>query len=195
MSREKIGIGGGVFDPVHFGHLFLFNECADRLSLQRVMLIPTYRAVHKITDGITEYRHRREMVRIVCDGNEKFELCEVEKELGGPSYTLDTIRTLKDEEPDADWYFIVGLDNLEKMEEWHKPDEIFEEAHIVVGSRPLDAEPVDPKFRDRVIQLDMPELDISSTDIRERCRSGRSIKYLVPPEIEEYIMLNKLYAK
>jgi nicotinate-nucleotide adenylyltransferase len=195
MSGEKIGIGGGVFDPVHIGHLFLFNECADSLNLQRVLLIPTFRAVHKVTDAISEYSHRCEMVRIVCDENERFELCEVEKELGGPSYTLDTIRTLKDRYHDADWYFIVGLDNLEKMEEWHEPDEIFKEAHIVVGSRPLEAEPVDPKYRDRVIHLDMPELDISSTDIRERCRSGRSIKYLVPSRIEQYISKHKLYMK
>jgi len=195
MNVMRIGIGGGVFDPIHTGHLFLFNECVDRLALTKVLLTPTYKAVHKISDAISAYADRREMVRIVCENDEKFELCEVEKEAGGPSYTLDTIRTLKKLYPDAEWFLIVGLDNLEKMEDWHQPDQIFEEANIVVGSRPVDSAPVDAKYRDRVIWLEMPKLDISSTDIRERLRSGRSIRYLVPPEIEDYILTHKLYVK
>jgi len=193
MTPAKIGIGGGVFDPIHIGHLFLFSECADRLGLDRILLVPTFQAVHKVSERMTEYRHRREMVRLACEQNPLLQLSEIEKEQGGPSYTIETIRTLKARQPAAEWYFIVGLDNLEKMEDWYHPDEIVEEATVVVGSRPVEAISSDPKFRDQVMFLDIPKLDISSTEIRARVRAGRSIKYLVPLEIEEYITANSLY--
>ena len=195
MTSAKIGIGGGVFDPIHVGHLFLFSECANRLGIDRILLIPTFKAVHKISGEMTEYEHRREMVRLACDQNPLFQLSEIEKEQGGPSYTIQTIRALKAEKPASKWFFIVGLDNLGKMEEWYHPDEIVKEATVVVGSRPVDTVSSDPKFRDQVTFLDIPKLDISSTEIRARVREGRSIKYLVPREIEEYINENRLYLK
>ncbi|MCK4656600.1 MAG: nicotinate-nucleotide adenylyltransferase [candidate division Zixibacteria bacterium] len=195
MSSAKIGIGGGVFDPIHVGHLFLFSECANRLGLDKILLIPTFKAVHKASDEMTEYKHRREMVRLACERNTLFLLSEIEKEQGGPSYTIQTIRALKAEKPAAEWFFIVGLDNLGKMADWYHPDEILKEVTVVVGSRPVDTVSSDPKFKDQVIFLDIPQLDISSTEIRARVRKGQSIKYLVPREIEEYVSEKKLYLK
>jgi nicotinate-nucleotide adenylyltransferase len=193
MSSLRIGIGGGVFDPIHTGHLFLFDEAANRLGLDSVLLIPTFKAVHKASGQITQYEHRREMVKLACEQNPLFRLCEIERETGGPSYTIRTIRALKAAQPEADWYFIVGLDNLGKMEDWYQPDEIIEEVVVVVGSRPTDSVSSDSRFGERVLFLDIPELDISSTDIRARVRAGQSIKYLVPREIEDYIRRNHLY--
>lgn len=194
MMPVRIGIGGGVFDPIHIGHLFLFNECADRIGLDRVLLIPAFRAVHKDSDAVTGYEHRREMVRLACKSNPIFHLSEIEREAGGPSYTIQTIRALKTEEPDADWYFIVGLDNLEKMEDWYRPDEIVEEVTVVVGSRPVESVPQKSRLMERVVILDIPKLDISSTDIRARITAKRSIKYLVSTDVEEYIRSNNLYS-
>jgi nicotinate-nucleotide adenylyltransferase len=195
MTPTKIGIGGGVFDPIHVGHLFLFNECANRLALDRVLLIPTYKAVHKVSDQMTDYRHRHEMVRLACKYNPRFEPSEIEKETGGPSYTIDTIRALKEKHSGAEMFFIVGLDNLEKMEDWYHPEQIVKEATVVVGSRPVDSNVSGSKFKDDVTFLDIPMLDISSTDIRERVKAGRSIKYLVTQEVEEYIVTNRLYLE
>ena len=195
MTTRRIGIGGGVFDPIHIGHLFLFNECADRLDLEKILLIPTYIAVHKPSERMSEYDCRREMVKLVCERNDRFELCEIEKKAGGLSYTIETIRALKKVKPDAEFYFIVGLDNLEKMEDWYHPDEILSEATVVVGSRPVESISSNPKYADRIKYLDIPKLEISSTDIRARVKAGRSIKYLVPPDVERYIIEKKLYTK
>lgn len=195
MAERRVGIGGGVFDPVHYGHLFLFNECIQQLKLDKVLLVPTFKAVHKEQEGLAQYEHRREMINIACESNDKFELSEIEKESGGPSYTIDTIRTLKANNPGVIWYFIVGLDNLEKMEDWHKPDEIIKESKVIVGTRPVESVAVNARFKDKVDFIDIPRLEISSTDIRERIRSGRSIRYLVPSEIENYITEHGLYAR
>ncbi len=195
IAERRVGIGGGVFDPVHYGHLFLFNECIQQLKLDKVLLAPTFRAVHKEHEGLAQYEHRREMIKLVCESNDRFELSEIEKETGGPSYTIDTIRTLKARIPGVSWYFIVGLDNLEKMEDWHEPDEIVKEARVIVGTRPVESVSVNARFKDRVDFIDIPRLEISSTDIRERVRSGRSIRYLVPREIERYIAEHGLYVE
>jgi len=193
MRGLKIGLGGGVFDPVHFGHLFLFNECAHKLALDKVLIIPTYSAVHKDTGGITEYHYRREMVDIVCQTNEQFEVSDIEKELGGDSYSIHTIRALKEKYPGNDWYFLAGMDNLRKMEEWYHPEEIVKETTVVIGSRPVEDWPGRASFYDTVRFVDMPQLEISSTDIRRRVASGESIRYLVPRAVEEYIIENGLY--
>jgi nicotinate-nucleotide adenylyltransferase len=194
MTVERIGIGGGIFDPVHYGHLLLFNECAEQLDLRKVLLIPAYSAVHKMQAAISGYVHRRSMVEIVCDGNERFELCEIEREFGGPSYTINTVRALKDRYSDAEFYFLVGLDNLEKMENWHRPDEILDEVNVVVGSRPVENLSHSSSYSGRVSFIDIPLLEISSTHIRERVKRGRSIKYLVPEQIERYIHDHGLYT-
>lgn len=195
MTSVKIGIGGGVFDPVHIGHLFLFNECADRLGLHEVLLVPTFEAVHKLGERTSDYEHRRNMLELASKSNSLFRLSEIEKETGGPSYTIQTIHALKRARPGCDWYFIVGLDNLRKMEDWHRPDDIVEQVTVVVGSRPVDGISSSPRFENRVVFLDIPELDISSTDIRNRVKVGRTIKYLVPEEVEDYIHRRKLYLK
>jgi nicotinate-nucleotide adenylyltransferase len=193
MTAERIGIGGGIFDPVHYGHLLLFNECAEQLDLSRVLLIPAYSAVHKMQSAISDYVYRRSMVEIVSEGNERFELCEIEREFGGPSYTIDTVRALKDRYSHAEFFFLVGLDNLEKMENWHKPDDILDEVNVVVGSRPVESLSQSPLYSGRVSFIEIPLLEISSTHIRERVRHGRSIKYLVPEQIERYIRDHGLY--
>ena len=194
MHGLKIGLGGGVFDPVHFGHLFLFNECANKLTLDKVLIIPTYSAVHKERSVISEYHHRREMIDIACRGNEIFDVCDIEKELGGDSYSIQTIHTLKERFPGNEWYFLMGMDNLRKMEEWYHPEEIVKETTVVIGSRPIDTQAGQASFYDAVEFVDMPRLEISSTDIRRRVASGESIRYLVPRAVEDYILRNGLYT-
>lgn len=195
MRGLKIGLGGGVFDPIHFGHLLLFNECAHQLSLDKVFVIPAYSAVHKERSGISNYEHRRKMTDIACRSNDRFELCEIEKELAGPSYSIETIRALKERYPGNDWFFLVGMDNLDKMKEWYRPEEIVEETTVVIGSRLVEGDQEKSSFleTDRVLFVNMPLLEISSTDIRRRVASGDPIKYLVPEAVEHYIMEKRLY--
>ncbi len=192
MTRRRIGIGGGVFDPIHIGHLVLFNECADLLNLDTVYLIPTYRAVHKGSEEIAPYEHRRNMVALACERDGRFVLNEIERELGGDSYTIETLDALKAKES-AEWFYIIGMDNLKKMEEWYQPERIISEVTVVVGSRPGSDAASPGRFADSVRFLKTPQIDISSTDIRNRARSGKSIRYLVPDYIEDYIVKHRLY--
>lgn len=134
------------------------------------------------------------MARLACKSNPKFEVCDIERETGGLSYTLETIRALKRQNPTSEYFLLVGLDNLKSIEEWFHPEDIFAEAAVVVGTRPLDTLPANAKYGDRVIYVEMPKLEISSTEIRSRVKAGRSIKYLVPPEVENYIHLHGLYT-
>jgi nicotinate-nucleotide adenylyltransferase len=198
----KLGLMGGTFSPIHYGHLVAAEECRIRLGLDRVLFIPAGEPPHKRGRPVTPAGDRVAMVELAIADNPGFELCRIEVERCGPSYTSDTLAELRQVYgPGAELYFIVGMDSLSEILTWHEPARIAELARLVAISRggvaPFDPgrlEPGIPNARERVIVLSGPELTISSTDLRRRVASGLPIRYQVPPSVEEYIRGHGLYT-
>jgi nicotinate-nucleotide adenylyltransferase len=196
----RVGVLGGTFDPVHWGHLLLAEQARDQLSLDRVLFVPAGLPWRKLQRPLSPVGQRVEMVRLALEGT-PFELSLLEAERPGPSYTADTLEQLRAMLPAAELYFVMGHDALLDLPEWHRPQEILRLATLAVALRP-DRSGEEalaqvarrlPGVRERVVWLAMPLLGISGSDIRQRVREGRSIRYLVPPAVEDYIHRHRLY--
>lgn len=200
MDVSRLGILGGTFDPIHYGHLVAAQEAASALRLDRVLFIPTREPPHKRGEPVLAVEHRLEIVRRGISGNPRFELSTIEIERPGPSYTVDTLRELRRLYPDGELHFIVGMDLLADLPTWHNPGGIVQLAVIVAVTR-RGWEAVDlgwleaavPEAAGRVQVLPIPGLDISSTEVRERIAAGRPIRYLVPDGVIGYIQEQGLY--
>jgi len=198
----RLGVFGGTFDPIHFGHLRMAEEARERLALDRVLFIPAFISPFKTGEPVTPGLQRAEMLRIALQGNPGFALSTVEIERPGPSYSVETLRGLRAEFPKAELFFLTGTDALEGLPKWHQPEVLLELATFVAVTRPgtdeaeveraLAVLPVD--WHSRVSFMRMPGLDISATDIRNRVRAGRSIRYLTPLGVVEYIWAHGLYT-
>jgi nicotinate-nucleotide adenylyltransferase len=193
----RLGILGGTFDPVHLGHLILAETAREENSLDRVLFIPTGLPWRKSGRNIAPAEHRLAMLRLAIEGNDSFEISTVEVDRGGPSYTADTLEELGDTYPGADFFFIMGEDSLADLPNWRRPQRIVELATLLVAGRggaegPPGSAP--PGLEARVEWLRMPLVQISATDIRERVRRGRSVRYFVPAAVEEYIREHGLYG-
>ena len=195
---ERLGIFGGTFDPIHFGHLFLAEEARIRFGLDRVLLIPNGRPPHK--DGLARAsgNHRFEMTRLAAAGNPAFECSRVELERPGMSYTIDTLALLREQNPSADLLYITGVDTAAELMTWRRPGEVVQLARIVAATRPgYDAQTLlrrlPDAIRERVSLLETTALDISSTDIRQRVQHGEAVRYLTPDSVLEYIEGHGLY--
>jgi nicotinate-nucleotide adenylyltransferase len=191
---------GGTFDPIHYWHLVAAQEAAWELSLPEVMFIPTRQPPHKLGELVSDAQHRLAMTRLATTGNPLFTVSMMEIERQGPSYTVDTLRALRDR--DLDVSFIVGMDSLRDLPTWHDPEGILELAEIATVYRGgLDVVDLDalerqlPKARGRVRVIPIPTLDISSTEIRSRVAAGHPIRYLVPEAVEAYIHEHSLYRE
>jgi nicotinate-nucleotide adenylyltransferase len=186
---------GGTFDPPHVGHLIFAQVALEDLRLDRVRFIPAGDPWRKAHLDVTPAWHRLEMVRRAVADNDAFEVddCEVVRE--GATYTVDTLREMRSVlGPSAELYFLVGADALVDMAVWRDPAGIAAESLIAVAPREGVELPQDlPVPRDRIVRIDMPYVGVSSTDLRDRVRRGRSLRYLVPPSVEAYIRDNKLY--
>ncbi len=217
---QKIGILGGTFNPIHYGHLAAAEEVRDRLKLDRVLFIPSFQPPHKRENDVPSAVHRMEMVRLAAAHNQFFDPSDIELKRGGRSYTIDTIEALRESYPGIDLYFITGLDSFLEIQTWNHWEQLLTLCTFVVLSRPgyqfTDLLKIDFMLpaQDQVLKLDRGELvhvdfragawsvyleliplyDISSTDIRTRVKEGRSIKYLLPEAVETYIIKHKLYA-
>ncbi len=217
---HRLGILGGTFNPVHYGHLAAAEEVRDRLKLDRILFIPSFVPPHKHEEDVPLAVHRMEMVRLAVAGNPTFEPSDIEIRRGGRSYTIDTVESLRNVHPDAELYFITGLDSFLEIKTWNKWETLLSLCRFVVLSRPgyrfsglrtLDfMKCAEKEFAelDRGIRTEsvvrsgrftvhlemIPLFDISSTDIRRRMKEGRSIKYHLPEAVETYIIKNKLYA-
>ncbi len=217
---QRIGILGGTFNPIHYGHLAAAEEVRDRLKLDRVLFVPSFHPPHKQEDDVPSAAHRMEMVRLATRENARFEPSDIEIERGGKSYTIETIEALKNTYPDADLYFITGVDSFLEIQTWSRWELLLKLCTFVVLSRPgyrfadllkinflrpAETQVVELDRGERrhaeirsgafIVYLEMiPLYDISSTDIRCRVKEGRSIKYLLPEVVETYIINNKLYA-
>jgi nicotinate-nucleotide adenylyltransferase len=216
----KLGILGGTFNPIHYGHLAAAEEVRERLKLDRILFIPSHLPPHKQEADIPSAVQRFEMVRLATMGNPHFETSDIELNRQGKSFTVDTIETLRTTYPHAELNFITGLDTFLEIETWNRWDRLLSLCSFVVLSRPgyhfIDLVKIgfmkqaeqemnkldQGELRQAVVRsgaytvcLEMiPLYDISSTDIRRRIKEGGSIKYLLPEPVEIYIMKNRLYA-
>jgi nicotinate-nucleotide adenylyltransferase len=186
----RLGVLGGTFDPVHLGHLVLGEAAREQLSLDRVLFVPTGLQWRKAGREIVLAKHRLAMVRLAVRGNAAFKVSTVEIERPGPSYTADTLEELA-KTADVELFLILGADAYEDLPNWVRPDRIRELATIVVAARKGESAMV----RSPAVRIEMPEMGISATDIRERVAGGRSIRYLVPAAVEGYIRKHGLYAR
>lgn len=219
MSR-KLGILGGTFNPIHYGHLAAAEEVRSRLNLDRILFLPSFHPPHKQEDEIPSAGQRMDMVKLALKGNPLFEASDIEIRRGGRSYTIDTIDAIRRKEEDAELYFITGLDSFLEIQTWKEWARLLTMCSFVVLSRPgyhfsslKKIEFLAPAEQDlgaldtgilahQVIRTAgtsvylevIPLYDISSTDIRKRIRDKGSVKYLLPESVETYIIDNKLYV-
>ena len=193
---EKIGILGGTFDPPHLGHLVLAQEISEKLRLNRVIFIPSAVPPHKTADEVSLAEYRLEMIKLAIKENKFFFISDIELKRKGPSYTIDTIRELKKVYAKAELFLLIGSDMLEEMLSWREPQEIYRSIKVVIGLRP-GFNKIDPhnQFAKDSQIVEITSLDISSTLIRNKIKKGESIKYLVPPKVEDYIRDKKLYQE
>jgi nicotinate-nucleotide adenylyltransferase len=182
---------GGTFDPIHHGHLVAASEVAQSFDLDEVIFVPTGQPWQK--NKVTLGEHRYLMTVIATASNPRFTVSRVDLDRAGATYTIDTLRELKLERPDADLFFITGADALAQILSWRDHDELWSLAHFVAVSRPGHVLSTDGLPSEDVSQLEVPALAISSTDCRERVRRGHPVWYLVPDGVVQYIAKHHLY--
>ncbi len=193
MTR-RLGLFGGTFDPPHLGHLALAEWARDELKLDRVVFMPAARPPHKRGRVRTPTAARLAMARLAVRGHRGFEVSALEAGRRGPSYTVDTLRALRDRSPGAEWFLLLGQDSLAELASWKDPEALVRLATPVVAARPgARARRAARVFGRRVVWLDNPGIEVSSSGIRERVRRGRSIRYLVPDAVARYIARAGLY--
>jgi nicotinate-nucleotide adenylyltransferase len=195
-DRRRLGIMGGTFDPIHNGHLVAASEVAHLFSLDEVVFVPTGQPWHKSEHKVTAAEDRYLMTVIATASNPTFSVSRVDIERARPTYTVDTLRDMREiHGPDAELFFITGADALAQMLGWRDMEELFTLAHFIGCTRP-GHQLSDPGLPNgRVSLVEVPALAISSTECRERVRSGEPIWYLVPDGIVQYINKRGLYRE
>ncbi len=203
MAEQRIGLLGGTFDPIHFGHLLLAVHSYEELDLDRVIFIPSRLPPHK-SEPVAEAADRLEMVRLAVADDDRFLVCDCELGRAEPSYTIETVRKLQSSlGSQTHLFWLIGSDMVADLPSWQKIGELVELIEIIVVSRPgqaradysgleraLTGEQIE---RLRAGAVDLPLIDISSTQIRERLGQGKSVRYLLPRVVEDYIIRHKLY--
>lgn len=192
---------GGTFDPIHNGHLILAEHSRVVFDLKKVLFIPTGKPPHKEED-ISSMNHRYNMTLLAINTNPYFYLSSIEIQREGTTYTIDTIKSLQSKYKNTEFYFIIGSDSFYNIHKWKDYKELLSLCKFIVAKRPdIDdqrledkAKEFNQKYKDSIYILEAPLIDISSTRIRDRVKSGLSIKYLVPETVEFYIKQNKLYG-
>jgi nicotinate-nucleotide adenylyltransferase len=190
---------GGSFNPLHVGHLLVARAVAEARGFDRVMLIPSAQPPHKPEAAdLAESCHRLQMCQAVSRADPFFEVEPLELNRSGPSYTIDTVRELARRGWTGRVSWLIGADMLEILPKWHLPQELLQEVDFVIARRPgsvIDWSGLPPGYRHlEAAVVDAPLIEISATQIRRRLAAGRSIRYLVPPEVERYIAEHRLYA-
>ncbi|MDR1515340.1 MAG: nicotinate-nucleotide adenylyltransferase [Synergistaceae bacterium] len=194
----RIGIMGGTFDPIHYGHLFAAAETADELKLDKVIFVPTGAPPHKKYKEMAGAIERYEMTLLAITGNERFEISRTETDRLGLSYTLDTLTAMRAMYPQSELFFITGVDAILDIDKWKNPFEITLMCTIAVVKRPgydnARLCKLPGEIRSSVYVVGTPMLDISATDIRHRVSAGRGVRYLMPESVRAYIEKNGLYS-
>jgi nicotinate-nucleotide adenylyltransferase len=199
----RLGLFGGSFDPVHYGHLLLAESCREQCQLDEVWFMPAATPPHKQTHALSSAAQRIEMLELATGGHPSFRVSRIEIDRGGVSYTVDTLAALKADDPQRELFFLLGADSLEDLPNWREPARICELATPIVVSRPaasavdfnvLAGLTSDERLETfRRSQVEMPLIDLSSSDIRRRVAAGQSIRYRTPRAVETYIQTHGLY--
>ena len=198
---SRLGIYGGSFDPIHLGHLLLAETCRETCSLDDVWFLPCANPPHKPEGSLTPGKLRAEMIELAIAGHPGFGVCRIELERSGPSFTVDTLRQLREQYPEKELFFLMGADSLADLPLWREPHAILELAQIVAVNRGHRAPPnldllahdLGSLVRDRIKLITMPAIEISATELRQRIQENRSTRYRVPRAVEAYIAQNGLY--
>ena len=201
-KRKRIGILGGTFNPIHVGHLLMAQDALEQMELERVIFIPSATPPHKTVDKLASARDRLRMIELAIQGNQRFEVDDIEIKRGGKSYSVDTLSQLKRRHPHAEFFFIIGADSLRELHLWREVWRLVTLCTFVTVPRPgFEPKPViDPRLdaatRRRLRQhvLHGHACDIASRDIRTRVSAGQSIRYLVPEDVRLYIARRQLYS-
>lgn len=188
------GILGGTFNPPHLAHLIVAQEVREALELDEVVLIPT--SVHAFKGPASASpRHRAAMTELAAAGDPGLKVDRIEVQRGGTSYTVETLRSLREREPGTDWTLILGRDNLDELAQWRESEALPDLARVVVTTRGGSQAAPRLPFGGRCVLVQVPALEVSSTAIRSRVAAGRSIRYWVPPAVEAYIREHGLYRE
>lgn len=203
----RLGIYGGTFDPVHYGHLLLAEQCREQCELDEVQFVPAAIPPHKEDADITAGKHRLNMLDFALSGCPELTISDIELRRTGPSYTVDTLQQLVDEDTDLELFLLMGMDSLVDFPNWRRPDRILELATLVAvnrhslhdeasqGAAVAAIERLAPDARQRLKIVEMPDIEISSTDLRRRVREGRSIRFQSPRPVAMYIAEHGLYRE
>lgn len=191
QSRKQVGILGGNFNPVHNQHLLIADQVGTALNLEKVYLMPEYLPPHVDEKDTIEAEHRLNMLKLATADNSLFDIEQAELQRKGKSYTYDTMKALIAQNPDTDYYFIIGGDMVEYLPKWYKIDELVEMVQFVGVKRP--GYTIDTPYP--IIWLDAPMMDLSSSLIRKKIAQGCSIRYLVPEAVRNYILEKGLYLE
>ncbi len=193
---RRVGVMGGTFDPIHHGHLVAASEVQAWFGLDEVVFVPTGDPWQKSDRSVSPAEHRYLMTVIATAANPLFTVSRVDIDRDGPTYTIDTLRDLRAQMPEAEFYFITGADALADIFTWRSPEELFELANFVGCTRPgytMDPATLAAIPADRVTLVEIPALAISSTNCRDRKKRGEPVWYLVPDGVVQYIAKHDLY--
>uniref|UniRef100_A0A7C5Z088 Probable nicotinate-nucleotide adenylyltransferase n=1 Tax=Caldicellulosiruptor owensensis TaxID=55205 RepID=A0A7C5Z088_9FIRM len=195
----RVALFGGTFNPIHIGHLIMAQYVLNFSEVQKVLFVPNGQPPHKIED-IADANDRFEMVRLSIEDNPYFDISDFEIKKGGPSWTIDTLKHFSSIYEKV--YFIIGSDNLSEIVNWYKAEEILRGYPLIVLPRERDLctikkeiEKLSSKYAQEITLIQMPIVDISSTEVRNLIRQNKSIRYMVHPKVEEYIKRKGLYRR
>lgn len=201
MTKKRVGILGGTFDPIHNGHLVLAQTAGEQYSLDEVWIMPAKTPPHKSDHRITDASHRIEMTRLAIADNPLFHLSLFEMEREGYTYTCETLQLLHEEYPENEFYFIMGADSIFEFDKWRNPGNIASLCVILVANRSEDPDralldriaAIQKEYRGDVRLLQIPALEIASHTLRRMAASGASIRYYTPDAVVRYIGEHRLY--
>lgn len=201
MNSLNVGIFGGTFDPIHYGHLILSEYVCDALDLHKVIFMPTGDPPHKIDQIVTKKEHRLNMTKLAIEGNSRFDISLIELERSGKSYTVDTLKVLEKEQEGVTYHFIIGADSLFNILTWRNSRELLNTCNFIVVNRAeyskdelLDQKNfLEREYTANIKLVEIPNIEISSSEIRDRVKENKSIKYLTPKKVEAYIHSKNLY--
>ena len=189
----RVGLIGGTFDPIHNGHVLLAQFALEKIPLNRILFIPAADPPHKDCVYVSASA-RMQMVSLAVADMESVFVSKIELDRSGKSFTVDTLRQLCKQNPNDSYYLIIGDDNVSQISSWHDPEGIFELCTVVVGNRTINDRVGKKQFLDRMTLLDTPLFELSSTEIRHRLSTGRSVKGMIPESVESYIKEQGLYC-
>lgn len=187
----RLGVLGGTFDPPHLGHLIVASAAFETLRLDRLLFVPAAVPPHKLGRVVASAEQRLEMVRLAIHGDDRFAVDDLELRRSGASYTVDTLRELRDREPGSEIFFLVGVDQVRELHTWRDPEEVSRLACLAVLSRGGEQLPRTGSYR--TLPVAVPRIDIAATEVRRMIAAGESIRYLVPDAVREYVERVGLY--